>query len=142
MTKINSKVSKLMACFLTIILFSVFATGISASASWYGWTYATFSVSVVGSEHEYDGNNVGLNWGSSTYNSNPNHFNNGAGFTITLQRKNWLGVWSKVGSVTVDRNSGGNANWTNVGSGTYRFKFTKADDGTTQYVKDIEMFSW
>lgn len=80
--------------------------------------------------------------GASTHNSNPNHFNNSAGFTITLQRKGWLGTWSNVGFVNVNRNSGGNANWTNVGAGTYRFKFSKANDGTTQYVEDIEMFSW
>lgn len=114
----------------------------NASASWYGWTYATFSVSVTGEEHYYDGSNVGLNWGSSTHNSNPNHINNSGGFKITLQRKGLLGIWSTIGSVTVDRNSGGGANWTNVGSGTYRFVFSKANDGTTQYVTDIEMFSW
>ena len=142
MTSTVNKVSKVVACLLAIVIVLLTLTGIKASASWYGWTHATFSVSVTGTARYYDGNNVGLNWGSSTHNSNPNHFNNSGGFTVTLQRKGAFGTWSTIGSYKADRNSGGGTTWTNVGSGTYRFKFSKANDGTTQYVEDIEMFSW
>ena len=140
-TKSTHVFAKITSVFSVFVLMSILFTT-TVSASWYGWTYATFNVSVIGTEHYYDGNNVGLNWGETTHNSSPNHINNRGGFTITLERKGWFGMWATIGSVTVDRNSGGNANWTNVGPGTYRFCFSKANDGTTQYVTDIEMFSW
>ena len=129
-----------MVLALTLVLTMAFAT--VAEASWYGYTSATFSNSVKGAERYYDGNNVGLNWGASTHNSNPNHVSNSNGFNVALERKNALGIWTRVGSVNKPRSGAGGATWTNVGPGTYRFYFWKSNDGTKQYVEDIEMFSW
>lgn len=142
MTKVANRITKVLVCVMALITLLVSVTSVKASASWYGWTYATFSVAVNGAARYYDGNNVGLNWSGDTHNSNPNHSNNGGGFTITLQRKNAWGGWTTIGSYRADRNRGGGATWSNVGSGTYRFRFTKANDGTTEYVRGIEMFSW
>lgn len=124
---------------LALVLTLCFAT--VAQASWYGYTSATFSNSVAGSARSYDGNNVGLNWGASTHNSSPNHVSNSNGFFVALERKSLLG-WTRVGSVNKPRAGADGATWTNVGPGTYRFYFWKSNDGTTQYVEDIEMFSW
>lgn len=142
MTKVSNKALKLVACLLTLVIFVGFTTGLKASASWYGWTYATFSKGLYSDSHYFDGNNVGLNWGSDTHNSVPNHINNNGGFDIKLQKQNSFGGWTDLGTYRASRSGSGGATWTNVGPGTYRFRFTKAIDGTTQYVTDIEMFSW
>jgi hypothetical protein len=122
-----------------LIFTLVMAFSATASASWYG-SSASFSAKLTGASRYYDGNNVGLNWGNA-YNDSPSHVNNGDGFTISLQRKNGIG-WITIGSVWCERQGGGGANWTNVGSGTYRFIFSKSNDGTWQYIPYIEMFSW
>lgn len=134
----KKKMSKVIA-FLGIFILLGCTFSSTAEASWYGWTYATFKVNLAGQGRYYDGNNVGLNWGGGTHNSIPTHIN--TTFTVTLMRKGTFG-WSRIGTVTRNRAGADGATWTNVGSGTYRFDFSKANDGTTQYVTDIEMFSW
>lgn len=143
MTQIKNKnFKKLLSLVITFVILTVSST-LMASASWYGWSKATFSSRLYGQERYYDGNNVGLNWGASTHNSRPYDVSNSNGFRITLQRKGWFGIWTDVGyRDRLDRNSGGSATWTNVGSGTYRFVFSKSIDGTTEYVEGIEMYSW
>lgn len=138
MTKKRHKIG----IFVSVVLVVTLLFSMTAFASWYGWSSATFSTSLTGQWRKYDGNNVGLNWGSNTHNSMPNHVNNSAGFNISLQRRGFLGTWSTVGTYKASRKGAGSATWTNVGSGTYRFYFSKANDGTTEYVTDIEMYSW
>lgn len=125
---------------VTMVMCLVFATT-KASASWYGRTYATFSNGLYSQEYYFDGNNVGLTW-TSAHNSVPTHINNGDGFYITLEKKGFLGVYTSLGTKNFSRSGGGTGKWESVGSGTYRFRFHKATDGTTQYVEDIEMYSW
>jgi len=85
----------------------------------------------------FDGNNIGFT--IVTHNSVPSHIN--TTFTVDLYRKNWIGS-SKVGTVTINRSGTYTAEWTNVGSGDYYFRFNKAHDGTRQYIDSIRYYSW
>lgn len=136
----TTAISIVMAVVMMVLGFTT--VSMKASASWYGWTHATFSAKLVGQERYYDGNSVGINWGESTHNSAPTHFNNSNGFNITLQKKGAFGTWTSLATKNFPRSGGGTAKWESVGSGTYRFVFSKGTDGVTVYMEDVEMYSW
>ena len=58
-------------------------------------------------------------------------------FTVTLYRDKL--VDDKIGTVTLPRVGNHSVNWTNVGSGTYYFAYTKARDGANVKSDSITM---
>lgn len=99
-----------------------------------GWFENTYKAP----ERSYDGNNIGIT--ITAHNSVPTHIN--TTFTVTLYRKNFIGS-SKVGSVTFSRSCSGETHtFTNVGSGKYYFVFSKAGDGTREYLDYVHYYSY
>lgn len=99
-----------------------------------GWFENTYKAP----ERSYDGNNIAIT--ITAHNSVPTHIN--TTFTVTLYRKNWIGS-SKIGSATFDRDCvGQTATWTNVGSGTYYFVFSKQGDGTREYLDYVHYYNY
>lgn len=62
-------------------------------------------------------------------------------FTVKLYRYNWWLDQQYIGSATVSREGTHTISWTNVGPGTYYFVFSKADDGTTQYIDSVRFYN-
>ena len=126
---------------MAIMVLSFFSVPMKVSASWYGWTYATFQFGFYTQTYYFDGNNVGMSWGGTTHSSSPTHINDSNGFQIALQKKTGFG-WSTFAEKTFPRSGAGTAKWEGVGSGEFRFMFKKGTDGVTEYVEKIEMYSW
>lgn len=100
--------------------------------SWYGTSMA-FSRTAYTSEYSFDGTNVGIEMTCTSSKS--------GSFTVYLWRKT-IGGSERVGSASFNRNGFTKATWTNVGSGTYFFILSKANDGTVVTCSDIAMYSW
>ncbi len=100
--------------------------------SWYGESLYLSKQSKSGSYY-FDGNNIGIEMTASC--------STGGSFTASLYRMNGANL-SFIGSATFKRNGFTKATWSNVGSGTYRFVFTKTSDGSTVTSSDVAMYSW
>ena len=99
-----------------------------------GW----FETRYKAPERSYDGNNIGIT--ISAHNSIPTHIN--TTFTVTLFRKNFIGG-SEIGSVTFSRSCSGETHtFTNVGPGKYYVVFSKANDGTREYLDYVRYYSY
>lgn len=96
--------------------------------SWYGEEIA-FSVTARTALRYFDGSSVGI----EVFASCPV----AGSFTVQLYRGN-----TYVGIAYLNRNGFSRAEWTNIGSGSYRFVFSKSLDGSTVTCSDVAMFSW
>lgn len=105
-----------------------------STCSWYS-SSGSFKYVLTTPARYFDGTNVGFNLNAS--NSNPNNKN--TTFTVRLIK---LGTGYVGETHYLSRTGSSSVNWYNVGAGEYRFEFSKANDGTTQYIDYIEMFSW
>lgn len=104
------------------------ASGRLGERSWYGGMIS-FSTQGSTNQHYYDGNNVGIEVSASCQVSGT--------FTVSLYRN---GIF--ISSASLRRNGFSRAEWNNVGPGSYRFIFSKSNDGATVTCSDIAMFSW
>jgi hypothetical protein len=106
-----------------------------ASASSYSSTL-TLAVSESGTARYYDGRDITISMNArySAYNKL------NSTFKVTLQRQGTFG-YSDVGWTNIPRDGASSTKWTNVGPGTYRFYFSKANDGVTITSSNVKMFN-
>jgi len=114
---------------------SVFWRAEKAQAVTYPGTYS-FNFNLVGAWRSYDRRNISLTC-SSSYS---NYSRLSSTFTVELQRQTWLG-YTTVGYASFPRNGNATQTWSNVGPGTYRFVFSKANDGIL-ITGTCTMWSW
>lgn len=103
------------------------ALPVSVTRSWYGDSLALETRFQLG-PHYFSGNNIGIEMTASCP--------NGGTFSVALYRGS-----SYIGAATFNRNGFNRATWENVGSGSYKFVFTKSGSGIITS-NDVAMFSW
>lgn len=87
-----------------------------------------FSYNLTGTVRSFDGNNIAFV--SSFAKSLPSPHSINKTYTVELRRKKLVG-YDRIGAVTLPRDSGGTAKWSNVGRGSYYVYLSKANDGKT-----------
>lgn len=105
--------------------------------SWYG-SELQFVTELAGTPRWYDGNSIGIEMTCSaiTEGQLDTHF------SVELWRGENTSNGTYIGSAALWRNGFSRAEWTNVGSGQYFFRFVKANDGIWVTSNDVAMFSW
>lgn len=63
-------------------------------------------------------------------------------YNVTLKRNVKWGIDDKIGTKKMDRCGYDSATWTNVGSGTYYFVFSKSSDWVTLSSENVTMRSY
>lgn len=130
---VSKKVRFISVLLVTLVL--LVNTAIPASANWHGYYSTSFLVRLPGTARDFDSGNIGCY--AYTYNSSPNSNPNGS-ISITLYRGN-----TAVGTKYVSRKAGYiQANFYGLKPGNYRFEFGKANDGTRQYLTELEFYSF
>ncbi len=109
---------------LTVFLFAFSAVAFASSYS----TTFSFSVALTGSTRSFTGSNISFYTKYAT--SSWKHVTNKT-YTVTLYRDNSWASDDKIGTVTLNRDSSGTANWSAVGAGNYYTYLSKANDGVT-----------
>lgn len=100
-----------------------------AFASTYTTSYS-FSTTVTGSTRAFTGSNISFT--SPTAGSYPSKHAINKTYYVTLYRDNtWPMADSKIGKVTLTRDTSGTAQWSSVGAGNYYIYLSKANDGIT-----------
>lgn len=96
--------------------------------SWYGSKFS-FSTFYETSSHRFDGNSVGIEVTSSCPVS--------GNYYVQLYRGG-----SYIGRASLKRKGFSRAEWSNVGPGYYKFRFSKSNDGAIVSCSNVAMFSW
>lgn len=116
---------------------SIFDNLSESERSWYG-SSLEFSGTHIGSKRYYDGNNIGIEmrcYQTGTYPCDTH-------FSVELHRSNYIWEDTYIGSAAFNRSGFTKATWTNVGGGTYFFKFVKCNDNMTVRARNVAMYSW
>lgn len=101
--------------------------------SWYGMNMSLIN-RYESPSYFFDGNNVGIEMTCSSATQGT--------FTVELQRRVSYNRYESLGTASFDRNGFTKATWEGVGSGTYRFVFSKASDGVWVTSSDVALYSW
>lgn len=102
-------------------------------------TSGSFKVELKTPTRTFDGNDI--NCTLTTYNSAGTDNGYPDTFKVALYRDRfWFDDY--IGTATISREAGTyTVSWNNVGSGNYYFVFSKANDGTTQYVTEARFYN-
>ena len=122
----------------SIIIAILMIMGISITAFASDYTSSgSFKVSMTSSDRYFDGNTIAIDANSSSTNTSYTVTN----YKVTLQRKHWYG-YEDVGSSTLPKEGRGVVIFSNVGSGTYRLYYSRANDGGTQHINSARIYSY
>lgn len=124
----------ILSIFITVVAIAFFTVQVSASS--YD-SSGDFKVSMTSPWREFNENNITIEtWATS---SGTNYTI--TDFTVKLQRKTWYG-YTTVGTATLPKEGYGKATWTNVGAGTYRLYYSRANDGGLQKITKAHIYSY
>ena len=126
-----------VATTLTVVLVCVMALilpAVALASSYYSSLEVTGGRVWKGANRFYNGTNVHI--------SCDTHSKGDGNYKVTLFRHRTMQRDDKIGSVSMPRNGVGKKTWTNVGSGTYHFKFDNTSSKYTIYCDNNKVHMW